>query len=570
MKGKIEIKKLVIIAGIVLFAVYILIQMVWITTYRINKLTANTVYEMHTISNLFQKCVILMAEGLMPSHDYIICGDYNSAMKDQKESEKKIDAAFQELTETINNAQLYGIKKDWKEDYLLPKFDTIVQLKKEVIDMEHNILKYGRNDYSYMEKMDSVYGEYRHHIHLLSEEVEKQADKVDRDLQMKLRIGIVIQTIVFTLIAGLALMVGFLLYMKVKTGITRVVEKIIKIKKTEDFSIELPSINIKEIDPIINGFNQLLGLLRKTIAKIENLSSFLSQSAENAATSMEEVSATLEEINASMAEINDMTEKLKKDTKEAIDTVLDEEKIIGKAYDDMEGLKDTSEGFYSQSEEVVNNTEKVSQVVERLSGFFDETKVKIEDIVDRTEEIMNIIKKIEDVNSKINILSLNARIEAAKAKGYGGGFSVIAAEIKNLANRSQEALLTIEEFYKELKSTIEGLMFSMGNMTEEMSELSLQFSKMAQVVLSSVEEMKKVNQLALSVAEDMNQLKQKSSFVKEKIENVPESMDEVSLSTQQVASGVEEISAQIEEITSAAMETSEKAKELEKILKKKE
>lgn len=72
------------------------------------------------------------------------------------------------------------------------------------------------------------------------------------------------------------------------------------------------------------------------------------------------------------------------------------------------------------------------------------------DIVHETVKAMQQISKkiiiIEEIAKQTNLLALNAAIEAARAKGYGKGFTVVASEVRNLATKSSSAAVEIKQF----------------------------------------------------------------------------------------------------------------------------
>lgn len=74
------------------------------------------------------------------------------------------------------------------------------------------------------------------------------------------------------------------------------------------------------------------------------------------------------------------------------------------------------------------------------------------------KELQNISSKIESLTEVVSsvarqtkMLALNATIEASRAGDIGKGFSVVAAEMANLANKSQHAVRTITNLTKEIK-----------------------------------------------------------------------------------------------------------------------
>ncbi len=79
---------------------------------------------------------------------------------------------------------------------------------------------------------------------------------------------------------------------------------------------------------------------------------------------------------------------------------------------------------------------------------------KLEAISDKTSNIGSIVTTITKVADQTNLLSLNAAIEAEKAGEYGLGFSVVAREIRRLADQAAVATLDIEQMVKDMQSAV--------------------------------------------------------------------------------------------------------------------
>jgi methyl-accepting chemotaxis protein len=132
----------------------------------------------------------------------------------------------------------------------------------------------------------------------------------------------------------------------------------------------------------------------------------------------------------------------------------------------IQELNFTGEQTTDKAKMVVNSAEHSSEITDTGKKSLDEIlaemqmiREKVEKIATQilslsvhTQKIGNIISKVNDLAEQTNLLALNASIEAAKAGEEGAGFSVVAQEIRRLADQSQVAVVEIEDILTEIQT----------------------------------------------------------------------------------------------------------------------
>lgn len=169
-----------------------------------------------------------------------------------------------------------------------------------------------------------------------------------------------------------------------------------------------------------------------------------------------------------------------------------------------------------------------------------DTNLKIEELLGKSNEIVPIINVIENISTEINLLSLNASIEAARAGDAGRGFAIVANQIKKLSNDTSNSVNKIRDLINDLISAI--------NTSADSVKNSLI------VAQSQVE----------TITETKNTLNKVISFIQKiptminenvsKIDSIYKSSDLVTSSMNSVICTTEEISSSSEEITSSSFE----------------
>ncbi|MCC8167176.1 MAG: methyl-accepting chemotaxis protein [Planctomycetes bacterium] len=172
--------------------------------------------------------------------------------------------------------------------------------------------------------------------------------------------------------------------------------------------------------------NQVAGMT----GDVATSSSSLSQGSANQSASLEETSAALEEIT-SMARKN------------------------------LDNAQAANTSMQDNSRQIAASSEAVGRMSTAMS-----------EIRDSSEKIGNILKTIEEIAFQTNLLALNAAVEAARAGEAGKGFAVVADEVRNLAQRSAQAV-------KDTAELITGTVDRVGNGVRITSEIETSFQEIA-------------------------------------------------------------------------------------------
>ncbi len=159
----------------------------------------------------------------------------------------------------------------------------------------------------------------------------------------------------------------------------------------------------------------------------------------------------------------------------------------------MREVNDATSQTATVAERGRHDLDRMEETMQHLSSATGSISSKLGVIAERASNIGTVVTTITKVAEQTNLLSLNAAIEAEKAGEYGLGFSVIAREIRRLADQTAVATLDIERIVAEMQSSVSSGVMEMDRFGEQVrngvSEAT-QLGEQLGAIILSVEKLK--------------------------------------------------------------------------------
>ncbi|AZV57059.1 methyl-accepting chemotaxis protein [Clostridium sp. AWRP] len=130
---------------------------------------------------------------------------------------------------------------------------------------------------------------------------------------------------------------------------------------------------------------------------------------------------------------------------------------IGKSLSNEIKVEEASENLFASLEETSASIEEISAGSEKLLNVITNILEITKQAKKQIEESNQIIAMITNLASKSNLLGLNASIEAARSGEYGKGFSVVANEIRKLAQLSNQSSEKVSQSLSETNKYIRNI-----------------------------------------------------------------------------------------------------------------
>lgn len=330
--------------------------------------------------------------------------------------------------------------------------------------------------------------------------------------------GIISQYIfkVISVIAAVMLVlmiIGIIIFTKIGTIIVKSIEKfnehLLHISKG-DFTIPVNDKYLKAKDEtgsmfknlklMQNNIKLILTNVEEQVYSTSNTSKGLSGTVEQLKTTVEEINIATEQIVAGLEETSASTEEISATTNEMGNSV---EKITDKTKKALlysEEIKNRADNFKNLSINLKNqtlnlcsnNSNKLKEAIGKAS---------------RVNEISNLLNAISTISEQTNLLSLNASIEAARAGEAGLGFAVVAAQIKKLAEESNQTTESIKVIINHVIQAVDHLVNSSNEILKFIDETVIenykQFDEMSNLYSSDANYYNKVSREIEAEAEQL-------------------------------------------------------------------
>jgi methyl-accepting chemotaxis protein len=133
-------------------------------------------------------------------------------------------------------------------------------------------------------------------------------------------------------------------------------------------------------------------------------------------------------------------------------------------------------------DEISRSVNKTASIARSVKTDTDSAQEIVRNLSTNSESIGKVIGVIQDLAEQTNLLALNAAIEAARAGEAGRGFSVVANEVKALANQTASATDDIRTNVTEIQASIDNVVHAIGNIATEIGSVSENTSSIATAV----------------------------------------------------------------------------------------
>ncbi|MCM1990643.1 methyl-accepting chemotaxis protein [Oceanirhabdus seepicola] len=259
--------------------------------------------------------------------------------------------------------------------------------------------------------------------------------------------------IVIQVVSGIiAVLVAFFTIKSIKKSLLQAVNMMKNLSEGEcDLTQRLEINSNDELGEMAKWFNLFVEKIRNVVSEVVLNTNNLVQSSDTINHAMEQSNQGMEEVAISVNVISDGIQNTVSVTEETSASIQD-------LSNSAEIITQESESSYESTNNVLNAANFGAKLVKEVVGAIDKVKISsnqvaivIDELKVSSDEIGQIVSIMTNISEQTNLLALNAAIEAARAGDAGRGFSVVAEEVKKLAEESKKSANKITELITKIQ-----------------------------------------------------------------------------------------------------------------------
>lgn len=268
-----------------------------------------------------------------------------------------------------------------------------------------------------------------------------------------------------------------------------------------------------------------------------------------------ELMAVASQVAASAAQTAASTNETTVTVEEVKQTAMLANEKAGEVAQSVESAVKTTESGLEQVEGTIAG-------IERMHGSMDVVFETINRLSERTLAAGDVITAVNDLAEQSNLLAVNASIEAAKAGEYGKGFTVVAQEVKSLAEQSKQAVAQVRTILSEIQKASETAVRAAEQGRESIEAGRKQSVEAGEVIQNLAEGAGEVAQSAVQISASSRQQLAGMEQISQAISSINEASNQSVAGTRQVEQEVkhlQELAVQLKKLvqTEAAKKTRE-------------
>lgn len=329
-----------------------------------------------------------------------------------------------------------------------------------------------------------------------------------------------------------------------------------------DFRERLDVRSKDELGAMSGYLNQMIGNLRLMISKVAEHTFSVGATSEQLAASAEQTSQAAESIASSIERVAAGAEAQRNDAGGAARIMAEMSKSANRIAGSASGVAESAQAASATTR---SGHAQIQLAVERMgyaADAVDATTAVIERLNGSAQEIGRFVALIGNLSKQTNILALNATIEASRAGEQGRGFSVIANEIRLLAEQSRLAASEIEGLVGMIQAGSGDAVRSMREGSAGVASGVATVQEGGQLFNMILEEMDAVTAQISEVSAAAEQMSASAEQVSATVQHLESIAEESAGTAANVAAATEEQLATMEEISSATAAMSGMVQEL--------
>ena len=331
--------------------------------------------------------------------------------------------------------------------------------------------------------------------------------------------------------------------------------------KHRDFTKTLDPRSINrtdEIGDLANGLIEMKSTIVPLLSTINTLSDDIRDHAKTLNTNSSSMADYSQNVVTTAQEITSSTTMQATNLIQIADTMNTFSNSIDKMSSSLSEVNTTSQEIGTISSNSASQMKAVTSSIQAFNLQFNNFTSKISEFESRVLAVQEMANIIDNISKQTNLLALNAAIEAARAGDAGKGFSVVAEEIRALAEQSQDSTQNISNIVSDLSNASKELAAST-------SSISIEFTKQLTGVEQSISSFSDVVHSINTIIPQIESVSAETQIINNQKTNIVQKIDQVSLIAQNISAACEEVASACEENNTSIEKISDISSDLNNI-----